>query len=66
MVIERFLNNVERLDIEQLNGHHISVSLGAVLVGEEEDFSTLYEKADSLMYECKNRTGNAYAFYKEK
>ncbi len=66
MVIERFLNNVERLDIEQLNGHHISVSLGAVLVGEEEDFSTLYEKADSLMYECKNRTGNAYAFYKER
>ena len=66
MVIERFLKNIEKLDIEQLNGHHISVSLGAVLVGSEEEFSTLYEKADSLMYECKNKTGNAYAFYNEQ
>ena len=58
------MSNIEKIDIEELNGHKITVSLGALIVNdEEEDFSKMYTKADSLMYECKRRGGNTYLFY---
>ena len=65
ILLKRFFSNLESMQVEGMEGNKISVSLGAVIVRENESFSTIYNKADSLMYECKARTGNAYAFYGE-
>ena len=65
VLLNRFFSNLDSMQVEGMEGHKISVSLGAVIVRENESFSTIYNKADSLMYECKARTGNAYAFYGE-
>ena len=43
----------------------VTISLGAVLVSENEPFSKLYFKADSLMYECKKQGGNTFKFYEQ-
>lgn len=63
LVIERFLNNLEKYEPEELNGHKVTVSLGAVMVSEMEPFADMYSKADSLMYKCKEKGGNAYLFF---
>ena len=63
LVIDRFLGNLEKFELDELNGHKITVSLGAVMVGDHEPFADLYSKADSLMYTCKKQGGNAYEFY---
>ena len=62
-VLDRFMANMEAMDIPELNSHKITISLGAVIVKEPENFSSMYEKADSLMYECKKEESNAYIFY---
>ncbi len=64
-VLDRFFGNIESMDIPEIGEHSISVSLGAVIITETEDFSSMYEKADSLMYECKKHSGNTYVFYGE-
>ena len=64
-VLDRFLGNMSALDVPELQGHRITISLGAVIVTEPEGFSSMYEKADSLMYEVKKKTGNAYIFFEE-
>lgn len=66
LVIDRFLNNLEAFGLEELDGHKITVSLGAVMVSDRERFGDMYTKADSLMYECKHKGGNAYVFYEEE
>lgn len=63
MVLDRFMNNISNINIPELNNHKISISLGAVLISDNEEFSQMYTKADSLMYECKQQGGNAYKFY---
>ena len=63
-VLDRFIGNVVSMDVPELQGHHITISIGAVIVTEAEDFSSMYEKADSLMYECKRQPGNTCVFYK--
>lgn len=63
VVLDRLMNNIEKIDIPALKGHKISISLGAVIVTETEEFSHMYTKADSLMYDCKSKGGNAYKFY---
>jgi diguanylate cyclase (GGDEF)-like protein len=63
LVLDRFMQRISGIDIPELNGHRISVSLGAVITQGREEFSKLYTKADSLMYDCKKQGGNAYKFY---
>ncbi len=62
-VLDRFMGNMEAMDVPELKGHKITISLGAVIVKEPESFSSMYEKADSLMYDCKKKESNAYLFY---
>ncbi len=64
-VLDRFMGNMAAMDIPELQGHRITISLGAVIVTEPESFSSMYEKADSIMYDVKKKTGNAYIFYGE-
>lgn len=59
-VIERFLSNIDKIEIEGLKGHHISVSLGAVFCDGNKSLDECVKEADSVMYECKNQGGNAY------
>ena len=60
------MGNIAAMDIPELQGHKITISLGAVIATEPENFSSMYEKADSLMYDVKKKTGNAYIFFSEK
>ena len=63
VLLNRFINNIESMQVEGMEGHSVSISMGVVIVNEQESFAELYNKADSLMYECKSRKGNAYAIY---
>lgn len=61
-ILKRFFSNIEALQVEGMEGHKVSISIGAVIVGNNEPFAGIYKKADSLMYECKAHPGNSYAF----
>ena len=63
MLVKRFISNIESMEVEGLDGHKVSISLGALLVNECISFADMYSRADSLMYDCKAQSGNAYAFY---
>lgn len=62
-VINRFMGNVEKISLSSIGDHKITISLGAVLCDEPITFAEAYAKADSLMYECKEKGGNAYLIY---
>lgn len=62
-LINRLMENVDKIAPESLKGHKVSISLGAVMTEGSEDFARLYSRADSLMYGCKAKGGNAYEFY---
>ena len=63
IVIDRFMSNIDKIELSEMGGHKVSVSMGCVYVSGDEPFAALYEKADSVMYECKKKGGNAHAFY---
>lgn len=65
--IERFFVSVAKIQIPELCGHEVSVSLGAVICENTDgiSFDTIYQKADSAMYLCKNNQGNMYKFYRK-
>lgn len=69
--LARLFENVKRINVAGVPKSMISISLGAVLVksdGEKitEDYATLYKKADSVMYDCKDKGGNNLKFYVEE
>ena len=61
--LKRFFHNIESMQVEGMEGHKVSISLGAVIVKGDEPFAEMYKKADSLMYGCKAHPGNSYVFY---
>ena len=63
LFLKRFFHNIEAMQVEGMEGHKVSISLGAVIVSEDEPFAEIYNKADSLMYKCKTCPDNSYAFY---
>ena len=63
IVIDRFMSNIDKIELSEMGGHKVSVSMGCVFVSGDEPFAAMYEKADSVMYECKKKGGNAHAFY---
>lgn len=62
-VIERFLKNISDIDIDHLEGGRVSVSLGAILCDESSLMEDCFDKADSVMYECKKQGGNSYRIF---
>lgn len=62
-LVKRFLDNINSMEVEGLGDRKISVSLGVLMVPEPLSFEVMYSRADSLMYDCKAKPGNAYAFY---
>lgn len=65
VVLDRFMKIIGEIEISELEGHKISISLGAVMIEGKETFEQMYTKADSLMYDCKKQGGNVYKFYNE-
>lgn len=62
-IIKRFLNNIADIDLERLNGHHISISVGAIICDSQSTIENVYSKTDKDMYDCKSWGGNAYKIY---
>ncbi|MBQ4377877.1 MAG: GGDEF domain-containing protein [Treponema sp.] len=63
IVLDRFIKQIEEISIPELGNHKVSVSLGAVIINGTETFEQIYTKADSVMYDCKEKGGNVYKFY---
>lgn len=65
-LISNFISNVEKIDIPEMAGRKVTVSLGAVLYqGGDVKFDQLYPMADKAMYNCKNTPGNQFGFFHE-
>ena len=64
--ISAFISNVEKIDIPEMKGRKVTISLGAVLCHDSSvPFDKLYPMADAAMYVCKNTPGNQFGFYHE-
>ncbi len=59
-LIDKFMAAIDTIEIPELKGHKITVSLGAVIVKEEMSFSKICNRADELMYRCKQKGGMQY------
>ena len=68
VIINRFFNELQGIDIPELHGRQISVSVGAILwSGEEErDYLSLYEETDKCTYESKKYIGNHVTIVSDK
>lgn len=63
-ILERLFDNVSRINIPELEGRKISLSVGASFypATREDSFEALYNRADSGTYESKKSEGNAFTF----
>ena len=68
MVINRFYDSVAKIEIPEMKGKKITISLGAVFSGDDEyvTFDSLFKKADKAMYECKTNKLNTYVLFNEE
>lgn len=63
-IIRRLFRRLENLDIPELNGEKVCISVGAVLVPAEGklSFHDMYALADDAMYASKKISGNSLSF----
>ncbi|MCR5698662.1 MAG: GGDEF domain-containing protein [Treponemataceae bacterium] len=63
-ILDRFFNNIRSIDIPELNGTQITVSVGATIMeeGEETVFSEKYKLVDIGVYESKKIPGMGLTF----
>ena len=62
--IARLFENIARIELDSVPKGSISISLGAVIVRDrdgviDEDYISVYKRADAEMYKCKGRTGSS-------
>lgn len=64
--IERFMCAIEAINIPDMKGQKVSISLGAVIHHNDDEttFDEMYQNADLVMYKSKKTFGNKYEFYK--
>ena len=64
MCIGRLFEEINHIDIEEMreSGRKVTISLGAVLCGENcgKSFDEVYQMADAQLYESKKVEGNHY------
>jgi diguanylate cyclase (GGDEF)-like protein len=62
--IEALFEVIETIDLPELEGRRINISLGAALFSTDTDieFDDLYKAADKGAYESKKKPGNTYTF----
>ena len=65
---ERFFENIQQIDILEMQGKNIEISLGACFYDgyEEVSFDQLYRKADRAMYQSKKQKGCSAVIYGEE
>ena len=65
---ERLFENVRQIDIIEMQGKSIEISLGACFYDEYEEvsFDQLYRKADRAMYQSKKQKGCSAVIYREE
>ncbi len=61
--IARLFENIARIELENVPKGSVTISLGAVIVTNEEGedmpgYESIYKRADARMYKCKNRPGS--------
>lgn len=63
-IIQRLFDRVDRLDIPELNGEKVRISVGAVVSpeGKAPSFHELYGVADDALYTSKKASGNCLTF----
>ncbi len=64
-VIERLISCVDKIDIPELDGHRICISVGAAFYLQDDTyaFEELYKHADSCTYNSKKTKGSYMTFY---
>lgn len=64
--IGELMSRVEQIEIPEMNGRKVTISLGAVFCTDSSiPFDRLYPMADAAMYVCKNTPGNQFGFFHE-
>ena len=65
---ERLFENIRQIDITEMQGKCIEISLGACFYHESEEvsFDYLYRKADRAMYQSKKQQGYSATIYEEQ
>ncbi len=64
-IVNRLYDNINMINIPEMKGRRISISVGATfyLADPGDSFDALYQRADKGMYESKKQEGNALNFY---
>ena len=62
---ERLFQNIRQIDLAEMQGKKIEMSLGACFYDGDENvsFDELYRNADSTMYQSKKKQGYSYTIY---
>ena len=65
---ERLFENIRQIDIIEMHGKSIEISLGTCFYDgyEEVSFDQLYRKADRAMYQSKKQKGCSAVIYGEE
>lgn len=63
-ILDRFVKEIDNLQIAELGQRDIATSIGALIVPQncKEDFETLYKRVDACVYEAKEIDGTAIIF----
>ncbi len=66
-ILKRFIGNVEKRSVEELQGNPVNVSIGVAFYrkGDRFAFEELYRRADACTYESKKKEGNSISFFEE-
>ena len=65
---DRLFSNIEHIDIAEMNGKHILLSLGACFYDGMDciTFDQLYRRADTAMYDSKKKQGYSATIFDAK
>lgn len=68
LFFDRLFFNIEHIDIAEMNGKHILLSLGACFYDGMDciTFDQLYRRADIAMYDSKKKQGYSATIYDAK
>lgn len=64
-IIRRFIEAIEKINLEEIKGRQISISLGVAFYQPDDTFSfeNLYKRADDCTYESKKIPGCAVTYF---
>ncbi|MCR5418612.1 MAG: diguanylate cyclase [Lachnospiraceae bacterium] len=66
-LLDRFFEMLDEINIPEMNGYKVSVSVGAIIygIGRPKSFEEIYKDADTCVYLSKKTQGNSVNFYGE-